>query len=130
MRALVQRVSSASVAVDSFGPGLAVLVCAMAGAAAPDEGRRLSQISQFSQFPVMKTLTATDARNRFGELIDMAQVGPVRVQRQGRDVAVVLSPAEFRRLSEAASGRVNPAVERLHAESAKRWAKVYAALAG
>ena len=54
----------------------------------------------------------------------------MRVQRQGRDVAVVLSPAEFRRLSEAASGRVNPAVERLHAESAKRWAKVYAALAG
>jgi prevent-host-death family protein len=77
----------------------------------------------------MKTLTATDAKNRFGELIDMAQAGPVRVQRQGRDVAVVLSPEEFRRLSEAASGKVSPAVERLHAESATRWAKVYKALA-
>jgi prevent-host-death family protein len=41
-----------------------------------------------------KTLTATDARNRFSELIDMAQAGPVRVQRQGCDVAVVLSPEE------------------------------------
>lgn len=77
----------------------------------------------------MKTIAATDAKNRFGELIDMAQAEPVRVQRQGRDVAVVLSPEEFRRLTEAASGRVSPAVERLHAESAKRWAKVYEALA-
>lgn len=77
----------------------------------------------------MKILTATDAKNRFGELIDMAQAGPVRVQRQGRDVAVVLSPEEFRRLSEAASAKVSPAVERLHAESATRWAKVYKALA-
>lgn len=77
----------------------------------------------------MKTLAATDAKNRFGELIDMAQSGPVRVQRQGRDVAVVLSPEEFRRLSEAATGKVSPAIQRLHAESAKRWAKVYEALA-
>jgi antitoxin Phd len=77
----------------------------------------------------MKILAATEAKNRFGELIDMAQSGPVRVQRQGRDVAVVLSPEEFRRLSEAAAGKVSPAVQRLHAESAKRWAKVYEALA-
>lgn len=78
----------------------------------------------------MKTLTATDAKNRLGELIEMAQAGPVRVKREGRDVAVVLSPEEIRRLSEAASSRVNPAVERLHAENPKRWAKVYEALAG
>jgi antitoxin Phd len=77
----------------------------------------------------MKTIAATDAKNRFGELIDMAQAEPVRVQRQGRDVAVVLSPEEFRRLSEAAAGRVSLAVERLHAASAKRWSKVYEALA-
>ena len=55
----------------------------------------------------MKTIAAIDAKNRFGELIDMAQSEPVRVQRQGRDVAVVLSPEEFRRLSEAASGKVS-----------------------
>jgi prevent-host-death family protein len=77
----------------------------------------------------VKTFTATDAKNRFGELIDMAQAEPVRVQRQGRDVAVVLSPEEFRRLSEAARGKVSPAVQRLHATSAQRWAKVYEALA-
>lgn len=77
----------------------------------------------------MKIFSASDAKNRFGQLLDMAQAGPVRVQRQGRDVAVVLSPEEFRRLAEAARGRVNPAVERLHAESTRRWASVYEALA-
>jgi len=77
----------------------------------------------------MKILSATDARNRFGKLIDMAQAEPVCVQRRDRDVAVVLSPEEFRRLSQAAGGQVSPAVSKLHAESAKRWARVYEALA-
>ena len=77
----------------------------------------------------MKILSASNAKNRFGEMIDMAQSGPVRVQRQGRDVAVVLSPEEFRRLSEAAGGQVSPAVRKLHADSARRWANVYKALA-
>jgi antitoxin Phd len=77
----------------------------------------------------MKSFSASDAKNRFGQLIDMAQAEPVLVQRQGRDVAIVISPDEFRRMAEAARGKVNPAVERLHAESAKRWATVYEALA-
>lgn len=77
----------------------------------------------------MRSFPASEAKNRFGQLIDMAQAGPVRVQRQGRDVAVVMSPEEFRRMAEAARGKVNPAVERLHAESAKRWASVYEVLA-
>jgi antitoxin Phd len=77
----------------------------------------------------MKSFSASDAKNRFGQLLDMAQAGPVRVQRQGRDVAIVLSPEEYRRLAEAARGKVNPAVEKLHAESARRWARVYEALA-
>lgn len=77
----------------------------------------------------MRSFSASDAKNRFGQLIDMAQSEPVRVQRQGRDVAIVLSPDEFRRMAEAARGKVNPAIERLHAQSAKRWASVYEALA-
>jgi prevent-host-death family protein len=77
----------------------------------------------------MKSLTATSARRHFGQLIDMAQTEPVRVQRRGKGVAIVLSPEEFHRMAEAARGKVNPAVARLHAESAKRWASVYEALA-
>lgn len=77
----------------------------------------------------MRTFSASDAKNRFGQLIDMAQAGPVRVQRQGRDVAIVMSPEEFRRMADAARGKVNPAVEKLHGDSARRWASVYEALA-
>lgn len=43
---------------------------------------------------------------------------------------VVLPQEEFRRLTKDASGKHSPAVQKLHAESAKRWAKVYEALAG
>lgn len=77
----------------------------------------------------MNFFSASDAKNRFGQLLDMAQAGPVRVQRQGRDVAIVMSPEEFRRMNNAARGKVNPAVERLHGESARRWASLYEALA-
>lgn len=77
----------------------------------------------------MKSLSASDAKNRFGQLLDLAQAGPVRVQRQGRDVAIVMSPEEYRRMADAARGKVNPAVEKLHAESVSRWARVYEALA-
>jgi hypothetical protein len=58
----------------------------------------------------------------------MAQTQTVRVQRRGRDVGFVLSPDEFRRLLEAASGRAG-FVKRLHAESVGQWAEVYKALA-
>lgn len=77
----------------------------------------------------MKIISASDAKNKFGQLLDFARLGPVRVQKQGRDVAVVLSPEEFERLARAASGSVNPLVEKLHAQSARRWARVYEALA-
>jgi prevent-host-death family protein len=77
----------------------------------------------------MKIMSASDAKNKFGQLLDHARSGPVRVQKRGRDVAIVLSPEEFRRLASAAGGTVNPLVEKLHAESARRWARVYEALA-
>ena len=53
----------------------------------------------------------------------------MRIQKNGRDVAVVLSPEEFQRLAEQASDAVSPAVKALHAKSAKRWARVYETLA-
>lgn len=78
----------------------------------------------------MNTITATDAKNRFGQVLDMAQAAPVHVQKNGRDVAVVLSAAEYESLvAERSRPRVNPRVEALHRESMKRWAKVYEALA-
>ena len=77
----------------------------------------------------MNKMTASDAKNKFGQLIEMARSAPVRVQKQGRDVAIVLSPEEFQRLTAAAKPGVNPDVKRLHDESVKRFSRLYEALA-
>ena len=47
----------------------------------------------------MKTLGASEAKNRFGELLDLARREPVQIAKKGRNVAVVLSIEEFERLS-------------------------------
>ena len=43
----------------------------------------------------MKTVAAKDAKNRFGQLIDDAQRGPVTIEKNGRPFAVVQSYADF-----------------------------------
>ncbi len=48
----------------------------------------------------MKTLGASEAKNRFGELLDLARREPVQIAKKGRNVAVVLSIEEFERLSD------------------------------
>jgi prevent-host-death family protein len=46
----------------------------------------------------MKTVAATDAKNRLGAILDDAQREPVVIRRQDRDIAVVLSMADYERL--------------------------------
>ncbi|WP_417423190.1 type II toxin-antitoxin system prevent-host-death family antitoxin [Hoeflea sp.] len=47
----------------------------------------------------MKTMSARDAKNAFGMLIDTARAEPVMVEKHGRPVVVVLSVEEFERLN-------------------------------
>jgi prevent-host-death family protein len=47
----------------------------------------------------MKIMSARDAKNGFGLLLDTARAEPVTIEKHGRPVAVVLSIEEFRRLS-------------------------------
>lgn len=47
----------------------------------------------------MKILGASEAKNRFGEMIDLARREPVKIAKKGREVAVVLSIEEFERFS-------------------------------
>jgi prevent-host-death family protein len=49
---------------------------------------------------IVEKVTATDAKNKFGMLIDMAQKSPVAIEKQGRSVAVIISSAEYARLEE------------------------------
>ncbi|MGY6628967.1 MAG: type II toxin-antitoxin system Phd/YefM family antitoxin [Oceanicaulis sp.] len=43
----------------------------------------------------MRTFTAADAKNRFGELLDAARREPVSIERHGRPVAVMISHEEY-----------------------------------
>lgn len=43
----------------------------------------------------MKTVAAKEAKNRFGQLIDDAQRGPVTIEKNGRPFVVVQSYADF-----------------------------------
>lgn len=78
----------------------------------------------------MARINATDAKNRFGQLLEMAQVEPVHVQKNGRDVGVVISPEQYERLLESSSApKVRPAIDDLLAKSIERRRSLYQALA-
>jgi prevent-host-death family protein len=47
----------------------------------------------------MKTLSARDAKNGFGNLIDTARQQPVLIEKHGRPVVVVLAVEEYDRIT-------------------------------
>ena len=78
----------------------------------------------------MAEISATDAKNKFGQVLEMAQAGPVRIQKNGRDVAVVLSAEQYAALQQAGTiPKIRPAIEELMARSVKRRKSLYEALA-
>ncbi|HBG07634.1 MAG: toxin-antitoxin system subunit antitoxin [Geobacteraceae bacterium GWC2_58_44] len=48
----------------------------------------------------MKQIAATEARTRFGQLLELAINEPVTIERKGRPVAVLLSSSEYQRLAD------------------------------
>lgn len=46
----------------------------------------------------MKSMSAKEAKNGFGLLLDTARARPVTIKKHGRPVVVVLSVEEYRRL--------------------------------
>lgn len=80
-----------------------------------------------AEYPLM---TATDAKNRFGELLEMARKQPVFIQKNGRTVAVMVSPEEYQRMVESSTApKVRPMVEELIEKSIERRRSLYEALA-
>lgn len=55
----------------------------------------------------MKTMSAKDAKNAFGLLIDTARAEPVIIEKHGRGVVVVVAVEEYQRLAKGA-GRADP----------------------
>ncbi|MHB8303889.1 MAG: type II toxin-antitoxin system Phd/YefM family antitoxin, partial [Acidobacteriaceae bacterium] len=46
----------------------------------------------------MRSFSATDAKQRLGEVLDAAQREPVLIRRQNRDIAILISPTDYERL--------------------------------
>lgn len=53
----------------------------------------------------MKIMSARDAKNGFGRLIDLARAEPVKIEKHGRGVVVVMAIEEYERLVGTASGK-------------------------
>lgn len=47
----------------------------------------------------MKSMSAKDAKNGFGRLLDLARAAPVLIEKHSRPVVVVMSVEDFERLS-------------------------------
>jgi antitoxin Phd len=62
------------------------------------QNHQLSYIAKLAIEVILKTVAATDAKNRLGALLDEAQREPIVIRRQDRDIAVVLSMADYERL--------------------------------
>ncbi len=67
----------------------------------------------------MKTVTAKEAKNRFGQLIDDAQRGPVTISKNGRPFAVVQSYADFQMTQQLKLTAIRHAIDEARAEYAQ-----------
>ena len=68
----------------------------------------------------MKTVSATDAKQRLAALLDAAQREPVLIRRQNRDVAVIMSAQEYERIRQANIAQLKRTMDRIGAEAAGR----------
>jgi prevent-host-death family protein len=48
----------------------------------------------------MKDVTATEIKNKFGQILEAALMEPVTIDKMGRPVAVLMSIGEYQRLTE------------------------------
>lgn len=60
----------------------------------------------------MKTFSALEAKNRFGEMIEAAQRQPVGITRNGRPSVVVISAESYARRQRLARERLRGALQR------------------
>lgn len=65
----------------------------------------------------MKQIAATEAKNRFGQLLDAVQSAPVQVTKKGRAVSVMMSTQHYERLRGAAWERLLATMDTLGEEA-------------
>jgi prevent-host-death family protein len=68
----------------------------------------------------MRTISATDAKQRLAALLDAAQREPVLIRRQNRDVAVIMSAQEYERIRRINIDELERTMDRVSAQAAAR----------
>ncbi len=68
----------------------------------------------------MRSVSATDAKQRLAALLDAAQREPILIRRANRDVAVIMSAEEYERIRGAKVGELKQIMDRIGAQAAAR----------
>ena len=68
----------------------------------------------------MRSISATEAKQRLAALLDAAQREPVLIRRQNRDVAVIMSAEEYERIRKVNIAELQRTMDRIGAEAAAR----------
>jgi len=67
----------------------------------------------------MRTVSATEAKQRLAALLDAAQREPVLIRRQNRDVAVIMSAEEYERIRQINVAEFEKFCDRVGAEAVR-----------
>jgi prevent-host-death family protein len=68
----------------------------------------------------MRSISATEAKQRLAALLDAAQREPIVIRRQKRDVAVLLSAQEYKRLRDLNAADFQQFCDRMGEKAAAR----------
>jgi antitoxin Phd len=68
----------------------------------------------------MKSVSATEAKQRLAALLDAAQREPVLIRRQNRDVAVIMSAEEYERIRGTTNEEFEKFCDRVGTEATAR----------
>jgi len=68
----------------------------------------------------MRSVSATEAKQRFAAIVDAAQREPIVVRRQNRDVVVILAADEYERIRKINVDELERTMDRIGAEAAGR----------
>jgi antitoxin Phd len=68
----------------------------------------------------MRSVSATEAKQRLAALLDAAQREPIVIRRQNRDVAVIMSAEEYERIRGVNNAELGRLMDRIGAQAAAR----------
>jgi prevent-host-death family protein len=84
------------------------------------ESSLLTILSILSKIDVVRTVSATDAKQRLAALLDAAQREPIIIRRQKRDVAVIMSAEEYERIRDLNAAEFQRFCDRVAAQAKTR----------